>query len=193
MIENAQSKYNEKQSAISDGTNSDLSAVQQEKTLLNNILNNFNVFYQSLLKDVNNYYIDTTNETDKKRQIIIFSDKEDIKLINASGTYKSFIEAVKTYNDAFSSTMIGKEKMHIEKYVKIEEALAQTVHDYRLENTANSVFREKNDRWYADGISVTDPDADVKMLVRQKDLIQKRAAKYTEVFGQKPQKTAASM
>ena len=32
MIENAQSKYNEKQSAISDGTNSDLSAVQQEKT-----------------------------------------------------------------------------------------------------------------------------------------------------------------
>ena len=52
--------------------------------------------------------------------------------------------------------------MHIEKYVKIEEALAQTVHDYRLENTANSVFREKNDRWYADGISATDPDADVK-------------------------------
>ena len=111
MIENAQSKYNEKQSAISDGTNSDLSAVQQEKTLLNNILNNFNVFYQSLLKDVNNYYIDTTNEADKKRQIIIFSDKENIKLINASGTYKSFVEAVKTYNDAFSSTMIGKEKM----------------------------------------------------------------------------------
>ena len=111
MIENAQAEYNEKQSAISDGTNSDLSAVQQEKTLLNNILNNFNVFYQSLLKDVNNYYIDTTNETDKKRQIIIFSDKENIKLINASGTYKSFVEAVKTYNDAFSSTMIGKEKM----------------------------------------------------------------------------------
>ncbi|MCI6298515.1 MAG: hypothetical protein MR582_02565 [Campylobacter sp.] len=83
--------------------------------------------------------------------------------------------------------------MHIEKYVKIEEALAQTVHDYRLENTANSVFREKNDRWYADGISATDPDADVKMLVRQKDLIQKRAAKYTEVFGQKPQKTAAKV
>jgi len=110
-IENAQSAYNERQSAVSDGTNSDLSAVQQEKTLLNNILSNFNSFYQGLIKDVNNTYIDTTNESDKKRQIILFSDKENIRLVNASGAYKSFVEAVKTYNDAFSSTMIGKDKM----------------------------------------------------------------------------------
>lgn len=110
-IKNAQATYNEKQSAISDGTNGDLSAIQQEKTLLNNVLNNFNTFYQSLIKDVNNFYTDVTNEDDKKRQIVLFSDKENIRLTNASGTYKTFVEAVKTYNDAFSTTMIGKEKM----------------------------------------------------------------------------------
>lgn len=167
-IENAQAEYNERQSEVSNGTNDDLSSIQQEKTLLNNILSNFNNFYQSLIKDVDNKYIDTTNESDKKRQIIIFSNKENLKLNTANGVYKNFVESVKTYNDAFSSKAIGKEKMpngwglDCPLNIKMFDALHLNRKDWRFhqldgkESTKSNVKKLK----FNDGRTLTDASVD---------------------------------
>lgn len=110
-INNAQKEYNEECKNLSNETNEDLNAINNEKTLLNNILETFNNFYRALIKDIGGNYIDITNKDDNEnqvRQIVLFSKSEKIKLATAPNLYKSYLEAVKTYNDAFQDKTLDQ-------------------------------------------------------------------------------------
>lgn len=108
-INNAQKEYNEECQSLSSSANEDLSAINNEKTLLNNILETFNNFYKALRTDVGENLIDVTDNSegqDPKRQIVLFSKSENIKLVTATNMYKSYLEAITTYNDAFQEKVL---------------------------------------------------------------------------------------
>lgn len=108
-INNAQKEYNEQCENLSSSTNADLSAINNEKTLLNNILETFNNFYKALKTDVGDNLIDVVDNTegqDPIRQIVLFSKSKNIKLVTATNLYKSYLEAITTYNDAFSEKVL---------------------------------------------------------------------------------------
>lgn len=108
-INNAQKEYNEQCENLSSSTNADLSAINNEKTLLNNILETFNNFYKALKTDVGDNLIDVVDNTegqDPIRQIVLFSKSQNIKLVTATNLYKSYLEAITTYNDAFPEKVL---------------------------------------------------------------------------------------
>ena len=108
-INNAQKEYNEECQSLSSSANEDLSAINNEKTLLNNILETFNNFYKALRTDIGENLIDVTDNSegqDPKRQIVLFSKSENIKLVTATNMYKSYLEAITTYNDAFQEKVL---------------------------------------------------------------------------------------
>lgn len=111
QVENAQKEYSEEIKSISDGTNEVLSSAEQEKNLLNNIIATFMTFRGALVTDVQGKFIDITNKDDRKRQIVLFSKSEKIKLTTANIRYKEFVDAINTYNDAFGTTMITTDKL----------------------------------------------------------------------------------
>ena len=103
-IDNAQKEYNEQCQTIDKSTNEELNTIQNQKTLLNNILDSFNNFYSALRRDLNDNIINTVDFTDgnPNRQILLFSKSKNIKLVESSKLYTNYLDAIKVYNDAYS-------------------------------------------------------------------------------------------
>ena len=110
-INNAQKEYNEDCQNLSDETNEDINAIHNEKTLLSNILEAFNLFYAALTKDVEENYIDVTSRAENEtpiRQIVLFSKSARIKLTTATNLYKGYLDAITVYNDAFPNSSLNR-------------------------------------------------------------------------------------
>lgn len=94
-IKKAQAKTSDVNSAASAEQNEELQKIEGERKLLNNISNNLSSFVKNITNDVDNNYLVAFDETEKKEQLLLFYESNNLT--------PNVNETRKKYDDLYAS------------------------------------------------------------------------------------------
>lgn len=112
-IKRAKDKVKDIHSAASAEQNEKLQQIENERKILNDIVNNIVSFQKSIANNVGNTYLDYYDETDKKEQLLLFYDTNDLKpsTTDTRADYDKLKGSIDAYvNGGFSAKEITSSK-----------------------------------------------------------------------------------